>query len=159
MSKETKVAVRRSPELWPRRIPDVDTLFDRMFGSSWLRPISRMEWPSQALAVDAPAVDLYEEKDDLVLKAEIPGLNKDEIDVTVSGSTLTIKGEKKKEEEIKEKDYYRCERSFGAFSRVIELPVDIKTDGVKATFKNGLLEVRMPKTEEAKNNVVHVKVA
>jgi HSP20 family protein len=67
--------------------------------------------------------------------------------------------EKQKEEEVKDDDYYRCERTYGAFSRSIELPVTVQTDKVHASFKNGVLEVRMPKTEEAKKNVVKVKVA
>ena len=72
---------------------------------------------------------------------------------------MTIKGEKKKEEEVKEEDYYRSERSYGAFSRGIELPVAVQTDKVNASFKNGVLEIRLPKTEEARKNVVKVKVA
>lgn len=105
-----------------------------------------------------PAVDVYEEKDDVVIKAEIPGLSKEDISVQVSNSTLTIKGKKKREEEVKEDDYYRCERSFGAFTRVVDLPCDVKADQVKASFKNGVLEVRMPKTEEAKKTAVTVKI-
>jgi HSP20 family protein len=162
MSKETQIAVKRPSEIRPWSLMDVDSLFDRMFGNTWLRPFPR-PWldtlSSRTLALELPLVDVYTEKDEVVVKAEIPGLTKDEIDVSVSGNTLTIKGEKKKEEETKDKDYYQCERSYGAFSRSIELPAEVKTDTVKATFKNGVLEVRLPKTEEARNNVVHVKVA
>ena len=105
-----------------------------------------------------PAVDVYEEKDDVVIKAEIPGLEKEDISVQVTDSTLMIKGEKKREEEIKEQDYYRCERSFGSFTRAVNLPSEVKADQVKASFKNGVLEVRMPKTEEAKKKAVTVKI-
>jgi HSP20 family protein len=105
-----------------------------------------------------PAVDVYEEKDEVVIKAEIPGLSKEDISVQVTDSTLTIKGEKKREEEVKEDDYYCCERSFGAFSRSVDLPCDVKADQVKASFKNGVLEVRMPKTEEAKKRAITVKI-
>lgn len=161
-TRETQIAVKRPAEIRSRNLMDIDSLFDRMLGNSWLRPFQR-PWlealPSRTLSLELPAIDVYTEMDDVVVKAEIAGLTKDEIDVSVSGSTLTIKGEKKKEEETKEKDYYQCERSFGAFSRTIELPVEVKPDSVKATFKNGVLEVRLPKTEEAKNNIVHVKVA
>jgi len=162
MSKETQIAVNRSSEIRPRNLLDVDSVFDRMFGNGWLRPLAR-PWldvlPSRTLALDLPAIDVYTEKDEVVVKAEIPGLTKDEIDVSVSGNTLTIKGEKKKEEETKDKDYYQCERSYGAFSRSIELPAEVKADSVKATFKDGVLEIRLPKTEKEKNNTVHVKVA
>ena len=111
------------------------------------------------MSLDAPALDVYEQKDDLIVKAEIPGLTKDEIDISLEGNTLTIKGEKKKEEEVKEEDYYRCERTYGAFSRSVELPVAVQTHKVNAAFKNGVLEIRLPKTEEAKKSVVKVKVA
>jgi len=109
--------------------------------------------------VELPTLDVYDEKDDLIVKAEIPGLTKDEIDISLDGNTLTIKGEKKKEEEVKEDDYYRCERSFGTFSRTIELPMEVKVDKVNASFKNVILEIRLPKAEEAKKNVVKVRVA
>ena len=106
----------------------------------------------------APAVDVFEEKDDIVVKAEIPGMDKDNIEVNLTDHTLTIKGEKKKEEEVKEENYYRSERSYGSFFRTLELPKDVHGDKVKATFKNGVLEVRMPKTEEAKAKEIKVKV-
>jgi HSP20 family protein len=110
------------------------------------------------LDVRAPAVDVFEEKDDIVVKAEIPGMDKDNIQVNLTDHTLTIKGEKKKEEEVKEENYYRSERSYGSFFRTLELPKDVHADKVKATFKNGVLEVRMPKTEEAKAKEIKVKV-
>jgi len=104
-------------------------------------------------------MDVFEQKDDVIVKAEIPGLTKEEIDISLEGNTLTIKGEKKEEEEIKEEDYYRSERTYGAFSRSIEPPVAVQTDKVNASFKNGVLEIRLPRTEEAKKSVVKVKVA
>jgi HSP20 family protein len=132
----------------------MDSFFDRR-----MRPW----WPERWLRADemeisAPAVDLFEEKDDIVVKAELPGIEKDNIEVNVADHHLTIKGEKKKEEEVKEENYYRCERSYGSFLRTIELPKDVKADKVKAAFKNGVLEVRLPKTEEAKAKEIKVKV-
>jgi HSP20 family protein len=160
--KETKPAVRQRTELAPWRFSDVDRMFEDWFEDFWSRPFPRM-WPGfgrlRGISLEAPALDVYEQKDDVIVKAEIPGLTKDEIDITMEGNTLTIKGEKKKEEEVKEEDYYRCERTYGAFSRSIDLPVTVQTDKVNASFKNGVLEVRLPKTEEAKKNVVKVKVA
>jgi len=110
------------------------------------------------LEVVAPTVDLYEEKDEIVVKAELPGIDKNNIEVNLTDHMLTIKGEKKKEEEVKEKNYYRSERSYGSFLRTLELPKDVHGDKVKASFKNGILEVRMPKTEEAKAKEIKVKV-
>jgi len=160
--KETKPAVRRA-EVAPWNFADVERMFEDWFENFWGRPFPQLWRPGFArlrpMTVEAPALDVYDEKDDLIVKAEIPGLSKEDIDVTIEGNTLTIKGEKKKEEETKEENYYRCERSFGAFSRSIDLPAEVKTDKVNASFKDGVLEIRMPKTEEAKKNVVKVKVA
>ena len=161
--KETKPAVRQRTEMEPWRFPNIERMFEDWFDDFWSRPYPRL-WRQgfarlQPISLEAPAVDVYEQKDDLIVKAEIPGLTKDEIDISLDGSTLTIKGEKKKEEEVKEDDYYRCERSYGAFARSIDLPVAVQTDKVNASFKNGVLEIRLPKTEEAKKSVVKVKVA
>jgi HSP20 family protein len=124
-----------------------------------MRPL----WPERLFRggdseIIAPALDIYEEKDDIVVKAELPGMDKGDIEVDISDSELTLKGEKKKEEKIEEKDYYRCERSYGAFVRSVELPRDVQADKVKASFKNGVLEVRLPKTEEAKAKEIKVKI-
>lgn len=105
-----------------------------------------------------PAVDVYEDKDDVVVKAEIPGLSKEDVHVEVTDSTLTIKGEKKREETIKDDEYHCCERSFGSFTRSVDLPCEVKVEQVKASVKNGVLEVRMPKTEEAKKRAITVKI-
>lgn len=106
----------------------------------------------------APTVDVYEEKDDIVVKAELPGIDKDNIKVNLTDHTLTIKGEKKKEEEVNQENYYRCERSYGSFVRTVELPGEVHADKVKASFKNGILEVRMPKTEQAKVKEIKVNI-
>ena len=110
------------------------------------------------MEVRAPVVDVFEDKNDIVVKAELPGLDKDNIEVNLTDNTLTIKGEKKKEEEVKEENYYRCERAYGSFVRSVELPKAVHADKVKASFKNGILEVRVPKTEEAKAKEIKVKV-
>jgi HSP20 family protein len=110
------------------------------------------------MEVKPPIVDVFEEKDEIVVKAELPGIEKDNIEVNLTDHTLTIKGEKKKEEEVKEENYYRAERSYGSFLRTLDLPRDVRADQLKASFKNGILEVRMPKTEEAKAKEIKVKV-
>ena len=106
-----------------------------------------------------PAVDIYSNgKQELVLKAELPDMKREDIQVVFENNTLTIKGEKKKEEEVKQENYYRSERSYGAFVRTVDLPKEVHADKVKASFKDGVLEVRMPKTEEAKTKEIKVKV-
>lgn len=127
---------------------------EKLFEETWKRPFSLLgslvpRVKSEADVV-APAVDIYEEGDDLVLKAELPGLNKEDIEVKVTDDYITISGEKKKEEKIEEKNYYRYERSYGSFARTFRLPVEIQTDKAKAKFEKGVLEIRIPKTEEAK---------
>jgi HSP20 family protein len=105
-----------------------------------------------------PALDIYEEKDDIVVKAELPGMTKNDIEVDISNSHLTLKGEKKREEKIAEEDYFACERAYGAFHRSVELAKDVQADKVKASFENGILEIRLPKTEEAKTKEIKVKI-
>jgi HSP20 family protein len=155
--KETKAVAPRKPftslARWDR---DMERMMEDFFGRRW-----RPWWPERwfgAEREEAPALDLYEEKDDIVVKAELPGIDKNNIEVNLTDHTLTIKGEKKKEEEIKEENYYRSERSYGAFMRTLELPKDVHADKVKASFKDGVLEVRLPKTEEAKAKEIKVKV-
>jgi HSP20 family protein len=135
---------------------DMDRMMEDCFGRR-MRPW--WPWPrGESMEIATPAVDLYEEKDDIVVKAELPGIEKDNVEVNLSNHHLTIKGEKKKEEEVKEENYYRSERTYGAFFRTVELPADVQGEKVKASFKNGILEVRLPKTEEAKTREIKVKV-
>jgi HSP20 family protein len=107
----------------------------------------------------APAVDMVDRKDEIVLRADLPGLEEKDIEVTVQDSNVTIRGERKEETEEKKDDYYWCERSYGAFVRTLPLPTGIDADKVKATFKNGVLEVHLPKAKEAKGKKIEVKAA
>ena len=94
----------------------------------------------------APAVDIFEEKGEVVLKTDLPGLNRDDINVQLVGNSIIISGEKQTEEKVERKNYLRVERSHGTFNRTIGLPEGVDTDHVKASFKDGVLEVRLPKT-------------
>jgi HSP20 family protein len=105
-----------------------------------------------------PAVDITDEKDKLLVKADIPGMSKDQIEVSVHNDVLTIKGEKKQEKETKEKDYVRTERFYGAFNRTLSLPTEVDGDKVKAIYKEGVLEIMLPKKEGAKSKMVKVQV-
>ena len=157
--KETKAVTPWRPFMdltrWER---DMEHMFDDFMGRR-MRPWWPERWfPTGGTEIAAPALDVFEEKDDIVVKAELPGIDKENIEVNLTEHTLTIKGEKKKEEEVKEENYYRCERSYGSFLRSVELPKDVHADKVKASFKNGILEVRVPKTEEAKSKAIKVNV-
>ena len=110
------------------------------------------------MEVKPPIVDVFEEKDDIVVKAELPGMEKDNIEVNLTASHADHQRGEEKEDEVKEENYYRAERSYGSFLRTLDLPKDVRADKVKASFKNGILEIRMPKTEEARTKEVKVKV-
>jgi len=137
---------------------------ERRFEDLFRRPFSLLEpswWPRlrmPEMEEVAPKVDIFEEGDNFVVKAEIPGMKKEEIEVNLTDDMVTISGEKKKEEKVEKKDYYRFERSFGSFSRSFRLPKDVQADKAKATFKDGVLELKVPKTEEAKKKEKKVPI-
>ncbi|MBP7737980.1 MAG: Hsp20/alpha crystallin family protein [Spirochaetes bacterium] len=107
-----------------------------------------------------PKLDVHEDDKAVHVKAEIPGLDEKDLDVTLKENTLTISGEKKEEkkEEDKNRNYHYCERSFGSFSRTIVLPEGIKADGVKANYRNGILDIELPKGEAAQPKKINVEV-
>lgn len=102
----------------------------------------------QGLSTYQPSLDIYQTDGEIVAAVEIPGINPKDIDITVSKDMLAIKGELKQEEEVKEEGYFRTERRFGSFRRVVPLPVEVKAKEAKASFKNGVLEVRIPKAKD-----------
>jgi len=107
----------------------------------------------------APPVDIYEDGDNLVLKAELPGINPEEVEIRVEDNTLYLKGERKFEKEVKEQSYHRVERSYGAFTRTFSLPNSIDADKVSASYKDGVLTLTMPKKEEAKPKTIKIEVS
>ncbi len=109
-----------------------------------------MEWK--------PAVDVIETESDITIKAEIPGTDPKDIDISITEDTLTLKGEKKEEKEKIGKCYHRIESSYGSFKRTINLPVSIEVDKVTAKGSNGLLEITLPKTEGSKTKKINIKV-
>lgn len=106
----------------------------------------------------SPAVDIYETADTLVIKAEIPGVEKDDISVEVKENALYLKGERKFEKEVKEENYHRMERSYGSFKRIFQLPTSVDENKIKANFKDGVLEIKIPKAEETKSKQINVDV-
>jgi len=118
--------------------------------SWWRVPTEELGW--------MPALEIYEKKDNYVIRAELPGMKKDEIDISVLGDTLTIKGERKAESEVKDEDYYRCEMCYGRFSRSVTLPAAVQASKVSASYNDGMLEVTLPKAAESKPKRVEVEV-
>jgi HSP20 family protein len=119
---------------------------DRIFEDFWKAPMLSMRMPE----VVAPAVDVYEKDNNVVVKAELPGLTKDDIEVIATEDSVSLKGEFRKEEEIEEEGFVRRERRFGRFYRTIPMPAAINADMVKASFKDGILEITAPRAEGAK---------
>jgi HSP20 family protein len=130
-----------------------DFFQQRFFTPSWM---PRFKFPEMTDV--STSVDMFEEGDELVIKAEIPGMKKEEISIDFAGDVVTISGEKKSEERTERKDYFRVERSFGSFSRKLQLPVEIQVDKAKASFKDGVLEIRMQKSDAEKQKVRKITV-
>ena len=134
---------------------------DRLFGDFAGRGWPTQGWPTEeglTAGMWNPPVDVYETKDSIVLKADLPDVKKEEVDISVEGNILTLRGERKREKEVKEKDFYRMERSYGAFSRSFTLPGSVDADRIEADFAGGVLKVTLPKREESKPKQIKVKV-
>ena len=133
----------------------MDRFFEGAFPRGWLRPL-RWERPlvSELAEVRMPNVDLIERDEEIVLRAEVPGVEKKDIDVSVTGNAVTIKGETKREEKEEKGEYYRCEISRAAFSRTLALPANVDPDRANASFKDGILEITLPKVEKAKRRTL-----
>ena len=106
----------------------------------------------------APSVDVAETDEEIVVTAELPGVKQEEVDISIADGVLTLKGEKKEEKEVKEKNYHRIERSYGSFQRSISLTTGVEASKAKATYKNGILCVTIPKVEEAKPKQIKIDV-
>jgi HSP20 family protein len=129
---------------------EVNRLFDTFFGG---RPgdAGARRW--------VPAMDLTETDDHLVLRADLPGLDRDDVKIEVKDGVLTVSGERKAEHEHREEGYHRVERAYGSFSRSLSLPQDVDAERIAATFDKGVLEVRIPKPEERKPHRVEIGAA
>lgn len=135
-----------------RELVSLRQAMDRLFDESFVRPFR------PGAGAEEPALDMYQTADDVVIKASLPGVKPEDVDVTITGDTVTIKGETKTEEEIKREDYLYQERRYGAFSRSVRLPGSLQTDKAEAVFENGVLKLTIPKAEESKPKTVKVKV-
>jgi HSP20 family protein len=136
-----------------RNISTLQDQLNRLFESSLPRRAD-----DSALTTWAPAVDIYETKDELVIKADLPEISEKDLDVRVENNVLTIRGERKFEEKVKEDNYLRVERTYGSFSRSFSLPNTVDPDRIHAEYKNGVLTVEMTKRAESKPKQVKVSV-
>jgi HSP20 family protein len=133
---------------------EVDDLFDNFFSPAAIVPFGRL----RTERVFVPSVNVSEDDKEILVTAEVPGIDEKELDVAITKDALTIKGEKKAENEEKGKNYYRMERSYGAFQRVIPLAAEVEEGKAKASFKNGVLKVTLPKTAKAQATATKIKV-
>ena len=135
-----------------RELTSLRDAMDRLFEESFVRP--SLFWSDNQ--IEFP-VDMYQTEDSVVVKASLPGFKPEEVDISIVGDNLVIKGEHKEEKEVKEQDYIYRERRFGSVSRAIPLPAQIKADKADAVFENGVLTLTLPKTEEAKPKQIKIK--
>lgn len=138
---------RSAVDLWR----EMDSVFDRFFGDmGWREPSLTRQF--------VPALDVSENGNEFVVKAELPGMDPKEVDINLTGNLLTIRGEKKHEKEEKGDGFHRMERSYGSFSRSFQLPCEVQEDKIEAHHKNGVLDLRLPKAESAKRKSVKIAV-
>lgn len=133
---------------------EMNRLFDEFFSGfpfpERRRGLMEGEW--------APTVDVAETDENIVVTAELPGVKQNDVEISVVNDVLTLKGEKKEEKEIKKENYHRIERSYGSFQRSITLPTGVQADKAKATYKDGVLTITIPKVEEAKPKSIKINV-
>lgn len=135
-----------------REIMTLREAMDRLFDDAFTRPLAfvRDGW-------SAPAIDVYQTDDEVVVKAALPGIKADEVQINVTGDVLTIKGEVKQEDEKKERSWHIREQRYGSFERSVALPTDVVADKAKADFENGILTITLPKAEDVKPRTITVK--
>jgi HSP20 family protein len=152
-------------EVVPRRelglFDEMDRMFDKMFHRGWLRPFHEL-WPEWArleetMELRAPRVDLIDRDEEILVRAEVPGVEKKDLNVDLSGQLLTIHGERRHEEKAEEGEYFRAEIARGAFTRTIRLPEDVELETAKAEFKDGILEIHLPKTHKTERRRIAVE--
>lgn len=148
------------PDVWRSFRGEMDRLFDR-FGFPSLRRMFDLEpaWrPMSSFSVSAPPIDISEDEKAYKIAAELPGLDAKDVDVSVTGDMLVLKGEKRQETEQKDKNYYFSERAYGAFQRSFELPTSVERDKIAADFSKGVLTITLPKTVEAQKQLKKIEV-
>jgi HSP20 family protein len=148
----------QNPEtsLWPTfdRLSNLHSELDRLFES----PLFHLAHGSQRLNDWSPAIDLHENKDNFIILAELPGMKKEDIEISLHEGALTISGERRSEEKLEDGETFRTERFFGKFHRSVVLPKPVKADKVSASYKDGVLTVTLPKTEEVKPKQIEVSI-
>jgi HSP20 family protein len=139
-----------------RNLSEIRGEMNHLFDSFFVRPTSRTT--ATSTPAWAPVFDMYETKDDLVLAVELPGIREKDVSVSITGDLLTVKGERAFDREVKDENYFHLERVSGKFERSIQIPMPVQADRVKATYRDGVLEVRLPKAEEIKPKEIKIDI-
>jgi len=159
--------IRWQPQMKAREFfpPEIARWLDGLREEGWVVPPSMVPTTPRLRklfgeeGIAAPRVDLFEEKEALIAKVEVPGIKKEDLTITVEDEMLTVKGSFKTDEEVKEKEYYFAERATGGFMRTVPLPARVQSEKVTAALRDGLLEIRLPKAEEAKGVGKKISIA
>jgi len=151
-----KGEIQKAPSRMLSPFEGFDRMFDEFFGRGWMRPFRRDWLAFPEFEMTIPKVDVIDRDEEVVVRAEVPSVKKEDIEISISGNLVTIKGETKKEEKEEKGDYYRAEISRGSFSRMVSLPADVDESKAKASLKDGVLELTLPKLEKAKRRTIKV---
>jgi len=143
----------REINAWPSELVNFQREMNRLFDN-----FARNDEGTTGLSLWMPAVDVAERDDEYLVRLELPGVRKDDVKITIENNVLTIRGEKKREENINENDYRRMERSYGSFVRSFTLPTAVRPDKIEAKSQDGILTVRLPKADEARPKQIEVQV-
>jgi HSP20 family protein len=158
---ETDVKGSSSAEPPARMFPELERAFEDFLSRRWQQPFGR-EWPrlgelSSLLDRQVPSLDIVDGEKDVVVRAEVPGIDKKDLDISISDRTLTIKGSTRKEKQEQKENFFRQEIRSGSFSRSVLLPADVNASKAESTFKGGVLELRLPKAKIVKPHKVELK--
>ncbi|WP_455208918.1 Hsp20/alpha crystallin family protein [Kaarinaea lacus] len=140
---------------------EIDRYFENLFPRGWLRP-TRWEWPvlhevAAPFGGKLPKVDVVDREKEVLVRAEVPGVEKDKLDISVTETSITIKGTAHHEEKEEKGEYYRCETTHGEFARTVTLPAEVDSEHAKAKYKDGVLEITLPKVKKAHRRTVEIE--
>lgn len=146
-----------SVEKWdPFRVSGIQGEVNRIFDSFFGRPTAVAMGTGERMW--APVLDMYETKDELLLSFELPGVRENDVTLSITGDLLTVKGKRTFDRDVKDESYHQVERVYGKFERSVQLPMAVQPDKVQATYRDGMLEVKVPKTEEVKPRAIKINV-
>lgn len=158
---ESKEIRKSEPTRTLTPFEEFDRYFENIFPHGWLRP-THWEWPAWAetkapFGGKLPKVDVIDREKEVLVRAEVPGVEKDKLDISVTENAITIKGTAHHEEKEEKGEYYRCETSHGTFTRTVALPTDVDSEHAKAKYTDGVLEVTVPKLKKAHRRTVKIE--